>query len=283
MDADVPQCPRLGLARARLHSVRWSFVFIGLAALSGCHLVFELEPGTEVPMSDGARTTYRETVLDDGPVAYWRLGTASDAVAVDESGNGNSGTYVGNVLPGAPGALVGDADAATEFDGDDDTITMGDRLSFEGSAAFTIEAWVRPTAHEANFAGIVSKTDEQSGGGIKTGYLLYDQFNRFGCERSDGISSHKVETTELSVDRWTYVAATFDGAMLSLYVDAVMQDSTIAPTLISIPGTSMPFAIGARNGGTWLMFTGSIDEVAIYDHALERSQLENHRRVAFGQ
>ncbi len=234
-------------------------------------------------MSDDARTGYAAAVLADTPVAYWRLGTGSDAVAVDETGNGNTGTYVGGVLPGAPGSLVGDADSATEFDGDDDAITMGDRLSFEGSAAFTIEAWVRPTAHAANYAGIVSKTDEQNGGNIKSGYLLFDHFSAFGCERSDGQMSHKVETTELGVDRWSHVAATFDGSMLSLYVDAALQDTSIAPAVISIPATSMPFAIGGRHGGTWLMFVGSIDEVAIYDRALNQSQLEAHRRVAFGQ
>ena len=260
--------------------MRWLFV---VAALSGCHLVFELEPGPDAPMSDDARTGYAAAVLADAPVAYWRLGTASDVVAVDETGNGNTGTYVGNVLPGAPGALIGDADSATEFDGDDDTITMGDRLSFKDSEAFTIEAWVRPTAHAANYAGIVSKTDEQNGGATVSGYHLFDQFSKFGCERANGTLSHKAETTELTVNRWTHVAATFDGTELSLYVDAVLQDSSIAPTPISIPGTSKPFAIGARNGGTWLMFTGSIDEVAIYDHALEMSQLENHRRVAFGE
>ena len=85
----------------------------------------------------------------------------------------------------------------------------------------------------------------------------------------------------MSLNQWTYVVATFDGGTLTLYVDAVEQDSSTTP--IVIPATSKPFAVGARNGGTWLWFNGSIDEVAIYDRALDRTQLEAHRRLALGE
>jgi hypothetical protein len=261
--------------------VRW-LVVVALVALTGCHLVFELGPGIDAPMSDDARTGYAAAVLADAPVAYWRLGNASQDVALDETGNGNIGTYQGGVAPGMPGPLVGDADSATEFDGDDDAITMGDRLSFEGSDAFTIEAWVRVAVH-GDHTGIVSKTDETDSGNTRSGYLLFEADTKLGCERTDGVEIQSVTTGALIVDRWSHVAATFDGSRLTLYVDAEVQDTSITPSPVAIPATSMPFAIGGRNGGTWLLFDGSIDEVAIYDRALEMSQLENHRRIALGQ
>src|SRR6476661_1044265 len=94
-----------------------------------------------------ARTDYAQAVLADLPIAYWRLGSGSLASAPDETGNGNVGTFNGGVAPGGAGALVAFDDGATTFDGVDDSITMGDRLSFEGRAPFSVEAWVRPTTH----------------------------------------------------------------------------------------------------------------------------------------
>ena len=87
-----------------------------MLGLTGCHLAFELAPPidapmSDAPMSDDAQVDYAAAVLADGPVAYWRLGAGS-ASAVDVTGNGNTGTFLGGVEPGAPGALVGDPDVA---------------------------------------------------------------------------------------------------------------------------------------------------------------------------
>ena len=68
--------------------------------------------------------------------------------------------------------------------------------------------------------------------------------------------------------------------VLTLYVDGVEQASSATP--VQIPATSGAFVIGARNGGQFLFYEGVIDEVAIYDHALDAPQIENHRRVALG-
>jgi hypothetical protein len=259
--------------------LRWLVV---LFAVTACDRVFELDTvGPDAPaIAIDARTGYAASVLADGPVAYWRLGDASINSAVDETNNGNVGMLLGGVQPGAPGPLVGDADTATEFDGIDDTITMGDRLAFEGKAPFTIEAWVRPTAH-ANYAGVLSKTDESAGGANKVGYLLYDQYLTFGFERIGAADSQTVTTGALALGMWVAVAVTYDGTTLTLYIDSVPQMSST--TDITIPATTKPFAIGGRNGGVWLFFGGSIDEVAIYDHPLDQTRIEAHRRVALGQ
>src|SRR5258707_10965648 len=63
---------------------------------------------------------YKDLILIDSPVVYYRLGdnvtlSGSGSVAMaDLSGNARNGTFTANVSP-FPGAIPGDADAATYF------------------------------------------------------------------------------------------------------------------------------------------------------------------------
>lgn len=41
------------------------------------------------PERDAASLAYRDAVVADAPIAYWRFGETSGAVALDESGHGN--------------------------------------------------------------------------------------------------------------------------------------------------------------------------------------------------
>ena len=263
------------------------YVLVGLFAMVGCDRVFNLEDVHGALMPDAeVKVGYAGAVLADHPIGYWRLGVSSMAGAVDESGRGTTGSLVGGVLPGATGALVGDPDAAMQLDGVDDRVTIAsvatpNLFDFAGTAPFSIEAWVRPAGH-GNYNGVVSKTDEMNAGNDKIGYHLIDQFSKFGFERTDGTNYQAVFTaTALPIDIWSYAVVTYDGMALTLYVDGLVKSISTEP--VSLPSTTNPLTIGARFGGQWLWFAGTIDEVAIYGYALEEAQLQNHRRVALGQ
>ena len=51
---------------------------------------------------------YRDAVLADSPVGYWRLAETTGA-AVDTAGNAAGGTYNGGMTRGVPGALANDS------------------------------------------------------------------------------------------------------------------------------------------------------------------------------
>ena len=255
--------------------MRW---IIALSVLSACDRVLGLKENIDARSID-APIGYVSAVLADQPLAYWRLGSASQSVVVDETANGNMGTFVGGVQPGDAGPLVGDQDTAMRFDGVDDFVAIGDRLEFPGVAPFSFELWVKPHNHDVAYTGVLSKTDEQAGGNTKSGFLIFDHFGKFGAERNAGDTAQNVETTAaLPVDVWTYVVVTFDGATLSLYLDGQSQATNATP--ISIPSTTNGFVLGARNGGEYLRYPGVIDEVAVYDHALSPERIDAHRRAA---
>jgi hypothetical protein len=47
---------------------------------------------------------YREAVMADGPIGYWRLDEPAGTLARDETGQWD-GTYVGDLAQGQPGAV----------------------------------------------------------------------------------------------------------------------------------------------------------------------------------
>jgi hypothetical protein len=254
-----------------------------MVGVRACDGVFGLEhiKADARPAAVDAATGYPAAVLADHPAAYWRLGAASVLGAVDQSGRGNGGTFAGGAVPGAGGAILGDADTAVMFDGVDDAVKIGDRLSFEGTDPFTLEAWVKPTMHAA-YLGIVSKADEDSGGLIRRGYHCYSQYMVAGCERNDGNGIEDVRTGKLPLDTWSYFVATYGAGTFTLYVDGVAQATRTPTASILIPPTSASFTIGARAGGVHSFFIGVIDEVAVYDYPLSLAQIDEHRRVALG-
>jgi hypothetical protein len=106
-----------------------------------------------------AGMSYRDVVLADHPVAYWRFGEASGEIkAHDETGNGNDGTYVGNVTLGGPGAIAGDTNGALRLDGNA-LVRIGDKFDFVGNAPMTIELWVNIGAELGNVFVIKGRGD----------------------------------------------------------------------------------------------------------------------------
>ena len=87
--------------------------------------------------SSSLSNEYANRVLADSPLGYWRLGEFSGSVAVDSSGNGNDGTYVGNVVLGQPGLAPG-IDSAIRINNLDGHV-IGPTLS--GTSFTGVEAW----------------------------------------------------------------------------------------------------------------------------------------------
>ncbi len=153
-----------------------------------------------------------------------------------------------------------------EFDGNNDHITIGDKLDI--NSAFSISAWVRTTGSNANSDGktIVSKN------GVSTGYILLVRDNntiRFGNGNGEIITSSTAITTNV----WHHVALVHDGSSASIYIDGVLDISSN----IGLPSdNSNIFSIGAHYRSETDIrsdFAGDLDEVRIWDGALTVDQI----------
>ena len=112
-----------------------------------------------VTISSGSQSAYAQDVAGDGAAHYWRLGEPSGTTAYDWTGFDDA-TLNGDVTRGVPGAIVGDSDAASSFDGNTGTSGV-DPNAIVGPNTFTEEAWVNTTS--TNGGKIVGFGDQQTG------------------------------------------------------------------------------------------------------------------------
>jgi hypothetical protein len=210
---------------------------------------------------------YAAAVLADGPVAYWRMGEASGTTAVDATGNGHDGLLKGGVKLGEPGALNGDSDTAMYFDGTS-YVDVGDKLDFAGTASLSIEAWVHPQAGKGGYLG-KGMYDQ----GYK-GYFIADNDSTIQWVREGAVASPPV----ITFTTYSHVVGTYDGLNLTLYVNGAKAGSKVATNPIT--DHPNPFTIGQVAG--WGKFVGWIDEVAVYDKALDAARIKAHYDAAKG-
>lgn len=242
------------------------------------------------PIDAGCLTdAYVTSVLSDHPVAYYRLDEAAPATtAADSSGHGNTGTYA-NVTLGLTGAVKTDpADTAAGFNGSSSLVTVGTQLSFIHTAPFSVEAWIYPTLLNGEYRGVLSS--ESTSTSPRYGYLIYldspDASVLSGFERWGGASSNPTAALgTITTGAWFHLVGTFDSVQspaMVYYVNGAVLASEAHPS-VDIPQTDT-FVIGALNGGagTPSTFQGSIDEVAVYDHALDPKCVQAHYKLGTG-
>ena len=222
-------------------------------------------------MVDGVQgSEYSDLALSHGPVAYWRLGESSGTTAVDATGAHN-GTYQNSVTLGASGAIAGDTNKAANFGGG-----ANDRVQVNpfgvASSGITILAWFKANNFgDDRFIAKATGTNVPSAHwslGTDSNDTLKAQIKIAGTTRE---LTPAVST--MSTDVWYFIAVTYDGSTMRVYLDgvqvgsaayagAVSNDSTVAVALGNLP-------TGAGNRA----FNGAVDEAAVYDNALSAAQI----------
>jgi hypothetical protein len=198
-----------------------------------------------------------------GPIAAYSFDAGEGAVAEDITGNKHEGT-----IEGATWTANGKYGKALSFDGENDCVQVPDSAELQLSEEFTLEAWVRPD-HEQEFVPIFYKEAE----GFYSYSLYLGVFEKgalegFVTDEEPGwaeVSSHE----PLPSKTWTHVAFTSDGAHLRLYVNGELVDQGSARDVKESEG---PLYLGCFPGSEQF-FKGKIDEVRIYDRALDGQEV----------
>ena len=214
--------------------------------------------------------SYRSEVLKDDPIAYWRLDESSGTIAADSSGNVKKAHYVGGVTLGANGAFTSQSDSAAKFDGVDDWVDIPD-VTLED---FTLEAWVQ-------LSGAISSEDA-IGGEVTRGQDVNFDNRRLrifqppadcapGQQHIPGERCWDVLVSGIQAapDRWTQWVITRSGSTLRLYMDGSQISAETLPW-------KDPFHLQGLARGRTGFLSGFLDEVAIYDHALDASRIRAH-------
>lgn len=242
--------------------------------MAGCRVHFDPLATTDDGDPDADLTTYREAVLADNPLSYWRLDDTTTAVTdVQQT---VPGVFTGNCTFGVPGALAQDTNTAVHFDGVDCKASFGDNFRFPGTSPLTIELWVRPSrmpAYEHYFTLQV-----RSGNVPVDGYALFrDNGGPIGVMVERAIASQIFTTnpTEININEWAYLVMEYDGAFEQLYINGVLVQQLADARAMNVVGAVA--LLGAHMTSAYFM--GDMDEVAVYDHTLSPAQLNLHYQI----
>jgi hypothetical protein len=199
-------------------------------------------------------------ITRDGLIAEYHF----DGNGKDSSGNENNGLVNGATY------IDGKFGQALSFDGENDFVRVPDSITLNATS-ITIEAWIFVNNSKSSRHSILTKMDKLQDSGYEL-YALQNNIPGFGLI-STKETKNVAEGNRIPSNKWTYIAATYDGDVLLLYINGVVD---------AFNGKS-GFLGTANKGdlyiGSWRdvdYFSGAIDEVRIYNRALNGQEIKNN-------
>jgi hypothetical protein len=203
--------------------------------------------------------------LEEGLVGYWRFDENKEISAGDSSGNNNTGTLIG------PAWVTGKTGYGLDFDGIDDYVRIAVTPSLDNLKAVTMTAWIFPRID--SHWHVLDKGD-----GDKRIYAEGANLTLNGRIRYTGKHAYSESTNgTIRLNTWQHVALTWSTSdhRTRLYHNGVEVAYGVHDTGSGsvLDDTTHPFVIGARGAlGAGTFFDGVIDEVRLYDRALNAQE-----------
>jgi hypothetical protein len=196
---------------------------------------------------------------DPDLAAYWKFDDGAGNVAIDSSGNGNDGEFVGDPK-WVPGYLGG----ALEFDGDD-YLNCGNGPSLQIRDEITIAFWFKVEAFQNTWEAFMAKGDDsyRTSRGDGTGNATHLGISGTSAGGGNGWFNGVTIVTD---NQWHHMAATYDGAEGKIYVDGVLD--VTSPGTGQINQSNYDLWIGANSQQSGRFLHGLLDDMRIYSRAL---------------
>ena len=208
---------------------------------------------------------------DPNLVGCWQMEEGSGSFLIDATANGNDAN-----ITGSPTWVSGKDGQALDLSGTGQYAVAPDSNSLDATNAITLAAWVKP--EKVATQNILKKT---MGTTTTNGYELslssankvFIRFNGSTTYRVDSLTSYPTDG-----NTWMHVAATYDGTIIKVYINGVL-DSSANPATTTIGVNSTNLGIGAQSDGTAL-YQGLLDDARIYNRALSLAEIESLAGVA---
>jgi hypothetical protein len=225
-------------------------------------LLYRFAP--EIPVAVDPGTT--------GLVAYY----AFNNNVTDTSGNGNNGT-----LLGAPTYVAGLAGYGTaiQLNGTADAVDLGaGKAAFNPAGSFSVALWANIGAWTTSWGNVM--IGNRGEGGI--GWQLRRSGSDAFCFTTRGTGDE--DTTSRMVppmSEWVHFTCVYDNAAntKTIYMNGVQDRQVTTDAGARIAPTTVHTFIGGRDSGsnaldTATLFTGMLDEIRVYHHALTAGEAE---------
>jgi RHS repeat-associated protein len=226
-------------------------------------------PSAQVTGAPRLASSYGDAVAATSSLrAYWRLGEVNGGFAKAEKGP--EGEHMNDPVLGVPGLLAADPNKAISPRASNSSyVRVPDDAALDVSGAWTLEAWVKPTAWytgTATTGGVVGKGDAYELALAKDGRWTVHV-------RSAGVW-RQWTFTQAALNRKEHVAVSYDGTTLRFYVNGALAGS--ATSLAPDVGTGRLWMGGFTDAN---QFTGDLDEVAVYGAPLSAAIVKEHYDV----
>jgi hypothetical protein len=196
-------------------------------------------------------------------VGVWLFDEGEGDIAADSSGEGNDGQLMRD-----PAWVDGKFGSALEF-GSNKYVDCGDDESLSITKTITVQAWVEFGGSPSS-AIIISKYG-LSGSGLSYMLVINGDGGAPG-KASFYLSGWRHFSTQINDSHWHHLAATVSSEGIDLYVDGELDIHYGGVPNISVSNSTV--TIGAPNSNSWgTSFSGVIDDVAIFDVALEEEDI----------
>jgi hypothetical protein len=254
-----------------------------------------VSPSGVVAPTDG----YGLRILNDQPMALWRLNEASGAGTAYDYVGGHDGSYY-NAVNGLASYSPSDPDTASGFGFNGVTsssVALENDQSGSGipnidfstqglNPEFSVEAWVNAPVGQKSGAGIVTKG--YGSGGEQFDLDIYGNTFRFFMRDASG-SVHGPTSSFQADGNWHHLVGVCDAASANvyLYIDGVLKNTSAMAAGLGVlgplpAGAPILTSIGSRmSGSTDANFSlqssnAVIADVALYNYALSSAQVSNH-------
>ena len=227
------------------------------------------DPIKETPEVDSVIGTIRAEDL----VLYLPFDAGVGTTAIDASKHGNNGiVHNARWVQGKEGEAI-------ELTGQrDGWVEVPDSPSLDITDEITLMAWVHPTRFTDEWLRIIVKTwagdtapwmvyglYQQGASNGKTGFIMsVDGGREVRCGNGP--------SPQLPLNQWTHLTATYDGTRMKLYYNGELKVETAATGRIDT--NDVPLSIGRNSEGNREHYVGLIDEVAIWNAALDESEIK---------
>lgn len=221
----------------------------------------------------------------DGLVAHYSFEPGQGTAVNDGSGQGNDGKILGGAT-----RVKGKFGTALSFDGVDDYVDCGAKLSLDIGKASTIMFWFKPKSNpQGGLVGWATGTgmaNQRLVVSLNTltkatanAYGARYPVSELGLYISDGqnsdypFRSNEHEPYFPRVDQWLFYTVTFDGRAVEIYRDGVHVETrfqTVVPDTVNVP---MLIGRCSGVGGSSDYFKGLIDEVRIFNRPLSQQEV----------
>jgi RHS repeat-associated protein len=228
--------------------------------------------GRVASVSANAQRTLSHAMLataSSSLVGYWPLDERGGGTATDQGGN-IDGSYAGAHRKAVAGA-ADEARTSVWLNGTDGLVTVPDSTALDIGGAISLAYWARSdvTLDSTITEGWVGGVNRANTYGL--GWTSSVSGGGWRFQVRSGATTHTVDAPNAKVEagRWYFVAGSYDGNVLRIYVDGTLVASNTIGAQ-AIDNTAETLGIGQMGSGFW---GGAIDEVGLWSDDLSSTQV----------